>query len=300
MTAAIRLLGFIGLGRMGLPMAARLIRAGYPVTGFDVAPAARSAFGDVGGILARSPADVAARSELTLSVLMDDAILHDVALGQDGVLAGARRGHFYCDLSTVTPAASERVAAACAASGIRYVRAKMAGSVQRARDATLTIFTSGAADDLEAVRPVLALLGERVVDVGTDETAHYLKLVHSAIVGVYAALLGEALTFGARGGVDFDQMVDILEAGPLGSVQLSLKAPALKARDFDHPPSDIDTAAKDLDMILETARHAAVPMPLTAAVRQIMAVAQAHGQGKRDIYAILETFESLAAMAVPS
>ena len=126
--------------------------------------------------------------------------------------------------------------------------------------------------------------------------AAYLKLVHSLIVGAYSALIGEALAFGERGGLNLAETVDILEAGPLGSRQLTLKAPVLKARQFDDPPSDIDTAAKDVDMILETARKDAMPLPVLSAVRQVMAAAQAGGGGKRDIYAILETFERLGGI----
>jgi 2-hydroxy-3-oxopropionate reductase len=132
--------------------------------------------------------------------------------------------------------------------------------------------------------------------VGTDETAAYLKLVHSLIIGAYSALIGEALAFGEKGGLDIAQIVDVLEAGPLGSRQLSLKAPVLKSRRFADPPSDIDTAAKDVDMILETARRDSMPLPVLSAVRQIMAAAQAVGGGKRDIYSILETFEQMGGI----
>jgi 3-hydroxyisobutyrate dehydrogenase-like beta-hydroxyacid dehydrogenase len=112
-------------------------------------------------------------------------------------------------------------------------------------------------------------------------------------------MIGEALAFGERGGLDLETMVDILEAGPLGSRQLTLKAPILKARDFDDPPSDIDTAAKDVDLILATAKRDEMPLPLTSAVRKMMTTAQEAGQGKRDIYAILETFERLSGGTRP-
>jgi 2-hydroxy-3-oxopropionate reductase len=93
-------------------------------------------------------------------------------------------------------------------------------------------------------------------------------------------------------------MIDILEDGPLGSRQLTLKGPILKERRFGSPPSDIDTAAKDVDLILDAARRDAMPLPLTAAARQMMAVAQARGGGKRDIYSVLEAFEAIAGLPV--
>ena len=292
-------IGFIGLGRMGRPMADNLLRAGYPVLGFDIDPVATDVLRAAGGSVADSPAAVAAGADISLSMVMNDDVLRTVALGIDGILAGARPGHLFCDLSTVTPAVSREIAGACADGGVRYLRAKVAGSVQRAVDATLTIFASGDPSDFAEAEPVLAAMGEKVISVGDLEAAHYLKLVHSTIVGVYAALLGEALTLGQAGGVDYAQMIDILEAGPIGSVQLTLKAQTLKNREFLSPPSDIDTAAKDLDLILDTARKDSVPMPLTAAVRQLMSFAQARGDGKKDIYAVLESSEALAGISAP-
>ena len=229
-------------------------------------------------------------------MIMNDAILHRVALGPEGVIANLAAGAVYADLSTVTPAASATVREAAEARGGGYLCGAVAGSVGPATDGTLTLFASGARDDFDRCLPAFEAISARALHVGAGESAAYLKLVHSLIVGAYSALIGEALAFGERGGLNLAQMVDILEAGPLGSRQLTLKAPVLKAREFDEPPSDIDTAAKDVDMILETARKDAMPLPMLSAVRQVMAAAQAGGGGKRDIYAILETFERLGGI----
>jgi 2-hydroxy-3-oxopropionate reductase len=144
--------------------------------------------------------------------------------------------------------------------------------------------------------PAFEAMSSRALHVGRGEEAGYLKLVHSLVVGTYSAMIGEALAFGEKGGLDLSLMIDVLEGGPLGSRQLTLKAPVLKARDFDAPPSDIDTAAKDVDMILQTAQRDAMPLPILSSVRQVMAAAQAVQGGKRDIYAILETFERLGGL----
>ena len=292
-------IGFIGLGRMGLPMAANLLRAGHDVIGCDIAPARTAAFTALGGRLAATPALAAAAADITFSMLLNDAVLHAVACGPDGVLAGARPGHIYADLSTVTPAASAAVAAQAVPRGVAYLCAKVSGSVGLAEQGGLTLFASGPHATFDTLAPLFAHMARQVRHVGAAEAAATLKLVHSLIVGVYSTMLGEALAFGERGGLDLATMVDVLEAGPLGSRQLTLKAPVLKARAFAAPPSDIDTAAKDMDLILEAARHAATPLPLAAMARQMMAMAQAHGDGKREIYAILETFEALAGLTAP-
>ncbi|MEZ5776923.1 MAG: NAD(P)-dependent oxidoreductase [Paracoccaceae bacterium] len=285
--------GFIGLGRMGLPMATNLLKAGFRVVGVDPDPARTGALAKAGGEAARDVAAAAKNSDIVLSMIMNDAILGKVALGPDGVVENLRPDAVYADLSTVTPAASASVAQAAAARGVGYLCGAVAGSIGPATDGTLTLFASGDRAEFDRCLPVFQAMSSRALHVGTGNTAAYLKLAHSLIVGVYSAMIGEALAFGQRGGLDLAMMVDILEGGPLGSRQLTLKAPILKERQFDNPPSDIDTAAKDVDMVLETARKDAMPLPVLSSVRQVMAEAQADGAGKRDIYAILETFERL-------
>lgn len=287
-------IGFIGLGRMGLPMAGNLVKSGFEVAGFDIDPTRTARLAGQGGTAAASIADAVRGADMVLSIIMDDRILREIALEPGGVLPHLRPGALYCDLSTVSPAASAEVRLATRSRGGRYLCGKVAGSIDRAEAATLTLFASGEEADFDEARPAFSALAEKVCHVGAGDSAAYLKLVHSLIVGVYSSMIGEALCFGQRGGLDLETMVDILEAGPLGSRQLTLKAPVLKARDFDAPPSDIDTAAKDVDLILDTARRDRMPLPLTSAVRQVMAAAQGAGEGRRDIYAILETFERLA------
>lgn len=291
--------GFIGLGRMGLPMASNLLKAGFAVTGCDVDRGRTETLAARGARTATTPAEVARGVDISISIIMNDAILREVACGADGVLGAAAEGHTYVDLSTVSPAASAEVAAKARKRGVRYLCGKVAGSIGLAEEGSLTLFASGGREVFDRCEPVLAAMAAKVHHVGAGDSAAYLKLVHSLIVGVTSAMLGEALTFGQKGGLDLATMVDILEGGPLGSRQLTLKAPVLKERRFAQPPSDIDTAAKDVDMILDTARRDATPLPITAAVRQMMAAAQAQGGGKREIYAILETFERAAGLEVP-
>ena len=289
-------IGFIGLGRMGLPMAANLLKAGFRVVGYDAAPARISLLVDQGGEAASDIATLTRASDLVISMIMNDAILHQVALGPQGVVENLRPGAVYADLSTVTPAASAVVGAASAARGAGYLCGAVAGSIGPATEGTLTLFASGEAAHFDTALGAFQAMSARALHVGAGDSAAYLKLVHSLIIGAYSALIGEALAFGEKGGLALDTIVDVLESGPLGSKQLTLKAPILKARDFDTPPSDINTAAKDVDMILETARKDAMPLPVLSSVRQVMAAAQADGQGKRDIYAIFETFERLGGI----
>ena len=295
-TAAPPTVGFVGLGRMGGPMVGCLLRAGLPVVAFDVDARRTAEAAEAGAEIATSPADVAARSEVSLTMVMDDRVLRLVALSDTGILAGARPGHLYCDLSTVSPQVSAEIATAAEVAGVRYLRAKVAGSTGLASEGQLTVFTSGDPADVERATPVLGAFAREVRHVGPGEAAHYLKLAHSIVVAAYAALIGEAVTFAAKGGVDYATVIDVLEAGPLGSRQLSLKAPMLRERAFSDPPSDIDTAAKDLDLALSAGVGVGVPTPFAATVRQLMTSRQAHDEGDLDIWSVIRSLEALAAV----
>lgn len=289
--------GFVGLGRMGAPMVRNLLRTGFQVTVHDIEAKAREAAQTAGATVASSAAEVSAATDISLSMIMDDRVLRTVALADDGILAGASVGHLYCDLSTVSPQASDEVARRAQEKDVAYLRAKVAGSTGLAQTGELTVFASGARDDFERAEPVFAAFGRQVLYVGEGEASHYLKLAHSAIVGAYAALVGEAVTLARLGGVDYDTVIDVLESGPLASQQLSLKAPLLHSRQFSGPPSDVDTAAKDLDLVLLAAQGARVPMPLTAAVRQVFGIQQARGEGNLDIWSVIRAFEAMADMS---
>lgn len=272
-----------------------LLRAGMPVVAYDIDPARTAEAEQAGAQVASGPADVAARSDISLTMVMNDRVLREVALSE-GILTGAAPGHLYCDLSTVSPGISADIAAAAEQLGVGYLRAKVAGSIGLATDGQLTVFTSGRVEDAERAAPVLDAFAREVRHVGDGEAAHYLKLAHSIVVGAYAALIGEAVTFAAQGGVDYGTVVDILEAGPLGSRQLSLKAPMLRDRTFSNPPSDIDTAAKDLDLALTAAVGVGVTAPFAATARQLMTSCQARGEGDLDIWSVIRAFETLAAV----
>src|SRR5215213_5070749 len=130
---------FIGLGRMGLPMATNLMKAGFQVIGCDVDPAKAGALAERGATIAANPGEAARRSDISISMIMNDTVLREVACGENGILSAADTGHTYVDLSTVSPAASASVRAAAAERGIVYLCGKVAGSIDLAEQAGLTL-----------------------------------------------------------------------------------------------------------------------------------------------------------------
>jgi 2-hydroxy-3-oxopropionate reductase len=293
---SIKKIAFIGLGRMGNPMARNLIKAGYQLTVYDVIAEKVAVLAEQGAQASTSPKDAAAEADLIISMIMSDDTLLDVTSGPNGVFHGAKAGAIFTDMSTVSPMASAQVAQEAAQRGIHYLRSKVAGSVNLAEEGTLIVFASGDRQIFDCCQDVFNVLGKVVHYVGQDEVVHYLKLVHSIIVGVYAALIGEAFMFGERGGVDWPQMIDIIQNGPLGSHFLGFNVDLLKEKTFLESGSDINTAAKDLDLALQTAHAMHIPLPMTALVRQLMSTMQANGNGDVAIFGILDVFEEMAGL----
>ncbi len=296
MVEHIKQIGFIGLGRMGNPMSRNLLKAGYALRVYDLVTDKMRDLQEAGACAAVSPQDAARGADLVISMILDDAALEAVALGPDGVLQCAKAGTIYADMSTVSAAASARVARQAEERGIKYLRAKVSGSVKPATEGALTIFVSGPKDAYEQCLDVMGAMGKKTYYVGAGEEAIYLKLVHSMMIGVTAAMVGEAFAFGERSGIDWEQMIDVINDSALGSVLYGYKAPLLKARDYHTPQSTVDIVAKDMDSALASGKVLNTPMPVTALVRELFRSMQARGEGAFDFIGIVKVFEDMAGM----
>jgi 3-hydroxyisobutyrate dehydrogenase-like beta-hydroxyacid dehydrogenase len=286
-------LGFIGVGRMGTPISRNLMRAGARLAVCDLDAARVEALVREGAEAASDPAAVARAAEVVFSMVPDDAALLSVAAA---IAPAMRAGQVFIDMSTVSPAASAHVATTLAGTGAAYLRCPVSGSIATAEQATLAIFCSGPSDALQRCMPALRTIGGQVTHVGTAEEARVLKLLVNMIVGAMPALLGEALSFGARQGLDRATIVDALGQSVVASPLLAYKAEAMKRRDWT-PMASVDLVAKDLDLALDAARAGHIPLPLTAMVRQIAAGFQASGQGGLDFFRILDWPERMAPAA---
>lgn len=291
-------LGFIGLGRMGLPMTANLLRAGFTVHAYDILPERVALVSALGAIPASSVATASAEADIIISMILDDTVLEQVTLGADGVFTAAKSGAIYADMSTVSPVASQKVAAAAGEKGVQYLRAKVSGSIKPAEEGALTIFASGPRQAYDACAEVFQAIGTHRYYVGEGDEAIYLKLVHSIMVGISAAMIGEAFAFGERGGTDWVQMIDVINNSALNSVLFDYKAPLLRAREYDGLQSTVNIAAKDIDLALKAANQLDIPMPITSLVREFMRSMQARDRGDMDFIGIVTLFEEMAGLQV--
>lgn len=190
--------GFIGLGKMGTPMSKNLLKAGYRHKVFDIVKDRMAELVKLGAEDSSSYQNIAQDADIVISMIIDDASLRVIALGPEGVLQFTKPGAIYIDMSTVSPSASACVAREAEEKDIQYLRAKVSGSVKPATEGAITIFVSGPKDAYEKCSGIFDALGKKKYYVGFGEEALYLKLVHSVMVGIAAAMIGEAFTFGER------------------------------------------------------------------------------------------------------
>jgi 3-hydroxyisobutyrate dehydrogenase len=286
-------LGFVGVGKMGLPMASHLLKAGHAVAACDAVPALVAAAVARGATAAAAPADAARGAEVVFSSLPDDAALRRVALGADGVFAGAKPGTVFVDTSTVSPAVSAEVAKGAAEKGMKYLRVTVSGNNRMAEAAALTVMASGERAVYDRCRPLLALFGPTQYYTGDAEQARTLKLVVNHMVYANIGGLAEALAMGSRGGLDWEQMIDVIGASAIGSPLLKAKGPALKGRDFSATFTCLQ-ARKDLGLIRDAAAASGVPAPLAAILAGLIEDCIAHGNAQEDYAAMIKAVERAA------
>jgi 3-hydroxyisobutyrate dehydrogenase-like beta-hydroxyacid dehydrogenase len=288
-------IGWIGLGKMGIPMSRNLIKKGYSVTVYNRTKEKTKELASEGAKVADSPKALAAESDVIISMISDDPVLEEVSIGKNGAFEGAKSGTIYIDMSTVSPVSSTKVAEVATKKGIKYLRAPVSGSTVLATSGTLTIFASGPKDAYDKCTEIFGAMGQKVFHVGNGDEARYLKLLLNMMVGITSAMAGEALIFGEKGGMDWSQMIDIIGASVVASPLIGYKAQMLKSRNFA-PAFTIDQIAKDFDIALETGRAANVPMPITALARQFFGAMKAKGKGNLDFFGLVTLLEELAGI----
>ncbi|WP_084962657.1 2-hydroxy-3-oxopropionate reductase [Thermoactinospora rubra] len=281
--------GFVGLGIMGGPMAANLLKAGHVVTGYDVAEERTAQLAAKGGVAARSVAEAVAGADVVITMLPDSPQVEEVA---PVILEYGEPGLLYLDMSTIRPETSRRVAEQARRKGIRALDAPVSGGERGAIDGTLSIMVGGAAEDFDAALPILRALGTTVVHVGPSGAGQTVKAANQLVVGGVYALVSEAIVLLEASGVDPVAGLDVLAGGLAGSRILELKRHSMVKREFT-PGFRVDLHHKDMGIVLAAAREAGVALPMAALVAQLVAAARAQGHGSLDHSALLKVVERL-------
>ncbi|MCJ7596750.1 MAG: NAD(P)-dependent oxidoreductase [Desulfobacterales bacterium] len=288
-------IGWIGLGKMGVPMSQNLVKKGYALTVYNRTKDKTKALAEMGAKVADSPKAAASGADVVVSMISDDSVLEAISFGPNGAFEGAKSGTIFIDMSTVSPDSSALVAEAAKKKGVKYLRAPVSGSTVLATAGNLTIFASGPKDAYDQCTDILGSMGQKTFHVGTGEEARYLKLVMNMMVGLTSAMAAEALTFGEKGGMNWEQMIDIVNASVAASPLLGYKAQMLKSRNYAAAFSAAQMA-KDFDIMLDAGRAKNVPLPMTALVRQFLGAMKAKGKGELDFFSLVTLSEELAGI----
>jgi len=292
-------IGFIGLGIMGKPMAKNLRKASYDLVVYDLRPEPMGELATLRARTASSPADVAAKSEIIITMLPNSPDVKAAVLGKNGVIEGARPGSILIDMSSIAPKASQEISAALTAKGIAMLDAPVSGGEPKAIEGTLAIMVGGPEETFLSVKDILARMGASVTHVGPIGSGNVTKLANQVIVALNIAAVSEALVLAKKAGVDPQKVYHAIRGGLAGSAVMDAKAPMMLAGNFK-PGFRIELHIKDLANALETAHDLGVPTPLSAQIMEIMQALKTEGKAGQDHSGVVQFYETLAKTTVKS
>jgi 2-hydroxy-3-oxopropionate reductase len=285
--------GFIGLGIMGKPMAGHLIAAGYELTVHNRSQAAVEALVGQGASKATSPKEVAQNSDIVITMLPDSPDVERVALGENGLLAGAHDGMIWVDMSTIAPSVTTSVGEALATKGVKCLDAPVSGGDVGAKNATLSIMVGGEEATFNTVKPLFDVMGKSAILCGPLSAGQTVKACNQILVAVTIAGVSEALTLGAKAGVDPLKIVQVLSGGLARCGVLENRGERMVNGDFD-PGFRIRLHYKDLNIVQKTGNDFEVPLPVTSEVFELFKTAMVKDRGELDHSGLLTIVEDMA------
>ncbi len=283
-------LGFIGVGNIGTPMCRHLIEAGHTVLAYDIHPANLARMVHLGAEEAESPKAVAAACPIVFSSLPGPREVEQVALGEDGIMAAARPGLIYVDLSTNAPSVAQRVCATLAEHQVTMLDAPVSGGVVGAEAGTLAVMVGGDKDAFATCRPLLEHIGANIYHVGDSGSGCVAKLVNNMIAFINTVAASEGMLLGTVAGVDPQMLYDIIQASSGASWAMRQFPHKVFAGDYT-PGFTIDLAHKDLRLALDMGDELSVPLLLGSVCINLMRQIRAHGNGGDDLSGLMRLLE---------
>jgi 2-hydroxy-3-oxopropionate reductase len=291
------IVGFIGLGIMGKPMAKNLLKAGHKLVVYDKVEGPLAELVQAGAKAGSSPKDVAAQSDLVITMLPNSPHVKEVVLGRNGVIEGAKQGCVFVDMSSIAPLASREMAAELAKKGIEMLDAPVSGGEPKAIDGSLAIMVGGKETVFEKVKDILLKMGASAVLCGDIGAGNVTKLANQIIVALNIAAMSEAFVLATKAGVDPERVFNAVKGGLAGSTVLNAKAPMVLEGNYK-PGFRIELHIKDLQNALDTAHEAGVPIPLTSQVMEMMQALKVDGKQAQDHGGLIQFYERIAGVKV--
>jgi 3-hydroxyisobutyrate dehydrogenase len=290
-------IGFIGLGIMGRPMCANLLKAGYPLTVWNRSRPGIDEVVAYGAEEGGSPAAVAEKSDIVITMVTDSPDVEKVVLGPSGVIAAAREGMTLIDMTTMSPSVTREIAARLAEHKVDMLDAPVSGGDVGAKAGTLSIMVGGSDEVFERCLPVFQAMGKNIIHIGPQGAGQTTKLCNQIAVAVNMLAGCEAIMLAAKSGIDPKRMLQAISAGAAGSWMLSNLAPRIVDGDFA-PGFMIRLAQKDLRLVLEAAEEMHLPLPGTALMNQVWRAVEAEGGGELGTQAAIKALEKWASFSV--
>ncbi len=290
-------IGFVGLGIMGKGMAECLLKAGYELSVYNRTRAKAQRLAELGATVAETPAEAASGKEVVITMLADPQAVAEAVLGPDGVIQGLEPGATLIDCSTVDPATTALTLAAATAKGARFLDSPVGGSKDAAAQGELVLMVGGEKETLDEVREVLEVISARIVHAGPSGSGSMVKLCFNMISSHMTAALAEALVFGVRSGLKPEVILDTVMAGRIASDYYQWKADSIMDRDFSTKFST-KLVHKDLNLMMSAAYAMNIPLPVTAAVKELFGMAKSHGLAEEDFCSVIKVLEEFAGVEV--
>ncbi|MCE5287160.1 MAG: 2-hydroxy-3-oxopropionate reductase [Pelosinus sp.] len=290
-------IGFIGLGIMGKPMAKNLIKAGYELVVMNRSQASVEELVKLGAKGAKTAKEVAEQSEVIITMLPNSPQVKEVVLGANGVIEGGKKGAVVIDMSSIAPLVSREIAAALQEKGIEMMDAPVSGGEPKAIDGTISVMVGGKQEVFDKYYDVMKAMAGSVVRTGEVGAGNFTKLANQVIVAINIAAVSEALTLASKAGVEPELVYQAIRGGLAGSTVLDAKAPMMMDRNFK-PGFRINLHIKDLNNVLETSHGVGVPLPLTAAVMEMMQSLKVDGYEMEDHSSLVKYYEKMAKTEV--
>ena len=285
--------GFIGLGIMGKPMAGHLIDAGYELVVHNRNRDAVDELVGKGAAEAHSGKEVAEQSDIVITMLPDSPDVESVALGEGGIIEGVHEGLIFVDMSTIAPSVTTQVGEVLAKKGVQSLDAPVSGGDIGAQNATLSIMVGGDEDTFNTVKPLFEVMGQSAILCGPLGAGQTVKACNQILVAVTIAGVSEALTMGAKAGVDPIKIVQVLSGGLARCGVLENRGERMVNGDFD-PGFRIRLHYKDLNIIQKTSNDFDVPLPVTSEVFELFKTAMVKGRGELDHSGLLTVIEDMS------
>jgi 2-hydroxy-3-oxopropionate reductase len=280
-------------------MSGHLFEAGYPLSVFDVIQSATDEIVTRGAVRKNSCKEVAESSDIVISMVPDSPDVEKVALGEAGIIDGARQGLIYIDMSTISPVVAQKVAARLEEKGVRCLDAPVSGGETGAKNAALSIMVGGDPGLFEEVKPVLEVMGKTITLCGGSGAGQIVKACNQVQVALNFVGMAEALVLGAKAGVDPAIILKVLSGGYAQTRVMDVRGPKIIQGEFE-PGFKSKFHYKDLNIIMDTANALNVPLPATAVVHELFKALLASGRGDLDHSAVINIIEDLAGVQARS